>query len=151
MSDDVTKPQSGLFSIFWLCAIHLENDICRYTSFLINTKYEHVINYKPTLPKVLAIDDDESVISSTTFSLFSFKKSRLRIIPSLSIFGDCRSTSRLSTFSKCNITLLSDSINEYVQNLAHLPGESHLPSPHSTKSFIAYFSTTFDYYKYQAT
>ena len=108
--------------------------------------YVHIYRYQQqTLPKVLATEDDESVISSTIFSPFSIKISRLRIIPSLSIFGECRSTSRLSKFSKCNITFFSDSIKEYVQNLALLPGESHLPSPHSTKSFVLYFSTSFDY------
>ena len=85
MNDDATKPHSGLFSISWLCAIHLENDVCQDTLFLINRKHEHFIDYKQTLPKALAIDDDESVISSITFSPFSIRKSRLRIIPYLGI------------------------------------------------------------------
>ena len=111
MTDDVTKPLPELFSVSWLCAIHHENDKRQDTWFLI-TENIIIICGQQTSPKVLATEDDESVISFTIFSYFSVKKSRLRIIPSLSIFGECRSTSYLSIFQ--NVILhYSDFIKEF--------------------------------------
>ena len=103
------------------------------------------VTRQQTIPKVFATEDEKSVINSTILSCSSIRKSRLRTMPSLSILGERRSTSRLSIFTKCSITLSSDSIKEYVQNLALLPGESHLPLPHSTKSLVLYCSISFDY------
>ena len=75
------------------------------------------------------------MINSPTLIPLDITKSRHQVIPSLSISGEHRPTSHLSTFSKCKIWFVSESMIEYVQYLADLPGESHLPSPDKINSF----------------
>ena len=59
--------------------------------------------YTLQLPKILATEDEASVINSSTVKPFVIKKFKQRLIPSLSMLGERKPTSRLSMFLKCKI------------------------------------------------
>ncbi len=84
------------------------------------------------LRSIFLTADDASVTISSIVMFFPLRYPIARLTASLSMFGDCRETSRLSTFSTCKILFESMSSSEYEQNFALEPGESHLPSPAST-------------------